>query len=78
MSNRVELREEDLELVAGGNVQYVCTPDERYAWGTHNPDKKYGYTSKRAMIKFIEDNYDYYGEGGIFDALISAGICYPL
>jgi len=76
--NRIQISEENLDSVTGGNVQYVCTETERYAWGTHNPNVKYGYTSKRAMIKFIEENYDYYGEAGIFQALCQAGICFPL
>lgn len=78
MSERIALNEEEIELVAGGNVQYVCTETERYAWGTHNPDVKYGYTSKKKMLAFIAENYDYYGESGIFKALIDAGICFPL
>ena len=78
MANRIPLNEDVLESVDGGNVQYVCTETDRYAWGTHNPDVKYGYTSKRAMLNFIQDNYDYYGESGIFNALIDAGICYNI
>lgn len=78
MSDRRALNDQELELVAGGNVQYVCTETERYAWGTHNPDRKYGYKSKRAMIDFIAKNYDFYGESRIFDAMCDAGICYPL
>lgn len=78
MNNRIQLNDEDVELVAGGNVLYKCTTTERYAWGSHNPDVKYGFTSKKAMLAFIQANYDYYGEAGIFQALINEGICYPL
>lgn len=78
MNERIELNEEELEQVAGGNVLYVCGPNGRYAWGSHNPDVKYGYTSKKAMLAFIAENYDFYGEAGIFQALMNEGICYPL
>lgn len=81
MSNnekRIQLSDEEVEQVAGGNVKYKCTTEERYAWGTHNPDVKYGFYSKSKMIAFIRDNYDYYGEAGIFQAMVDAGICYPL
>ena len=75
---RIPLMDEDVESVAGGNVQYVCTETERYAWGASNPDVHYGFTSRSAMVAFVDANYDYYGEGGIFQALMDAGICYPL
>ena len=73
---RTALTDDQVEGVAGGNIQYVCTSTEAYAWGTHNPDKKYGFTSRRQMLAFIAENYDLYGEAGTLEALVDAGICF--
>lgn len=75
---RVALNDEEIEAVAGGAVNYTCTETNRYCWGEHTPDVRYGFYSKSKMLAFIADNYDYYGESGIFDAMIDAGLIYPL
>jgi len=77
MSNkekRVLLEEEDLELVSGGNVKYVLANGEHYCYGSHNPDVKYEFQSARQCAAFIKENYDYYGEAGIFAAMENAGL----
>lgn len=75
---RIPLDDDTLEAVAGGNVLYVCNAVDHYCWGSHNPDKKYEFQSKRKMLDFISKNYDYYGEGGIFQAMIDEGLITPM
>lgn len=75
---RIPLNDMDIEDVAGGNVCYVCNQTDHYCWGSHNPDVKYEFRSRKAMLEFIEKNYDYYGEAGIFQAMIDADIIYPI
>lgn len=73
-TKRIPLSDDILEQVAGGNVLYVCTATDHYCYGSHNPDVKYEFQSRRQMLSFIEENYDYYGEAGIFNAMVEAGI----
>ena len=76
--NRIPLTDEQLEQVAGGNVLYVCNGDDHYCYGSHNPDVKYEFQSRRKMVEFVQNNYDYYGEAGIFQAMLEAGIITPM
>lgn len=77
-NKRVELNDDQVEAVAGGNILYVCTATEAYAYGSHNPDVKYGFSSRKAMVKFVAENYDLYGEAGTLQAMVAAGIVWPL
>lgn len=77
-TKRIPLGDDMLEMVAGGNVLYKCNETDHYCWGSHNPDVKYEFQSRRKMVAFIEENYDYYGEAGIFNAMIDAGIVTPM
>ena len=72
--DRALLDDEILEAVAGGNVLYVCTKEDHYCWGARNPGVRYGYQSLRKVLAFIQENYDYYGEAGIFNAMMAAGL----
>lgn len=80
MSNETNRRvainsEEELDQITGGNVLFVMAGGEAYLYGSHNPEKKYAFCAKVRDIKaFIADNYDYYGESGIFDAMKTAGL----
>lgn len=79
INKREQLSDFDLEQVTGGNVQFVCIPGECYCYGSHNPDVKYSFNVKiREVSKFIADNYDFYGESGIFDAMVSQGLISPM
>ena len=75
---RIMLDDDVLDSVAGGNVLYVCNSTDHYCYGSHNPDVKYEFQSRRQMLNFIEQNYDYYGEAGIFQAMVNAGIVTPM
>lgn len=75
---RIPLTDNMVETVAGGNIQYVISNGEVYAYGTHNPGKKYGFGSLKAFLGFISENYDLYGEAGTLNAMVEAGICWPL
>lgn len=76
--NRKLLNDDEVEKVAGGNVLYVCNQVDHYCYGAHNPGKKYEFQSRRAVIAFIEANYDYYGENDIFNEMIKAGLITPM
>lgn len=78
MSNRIELGDEMLVSVAGGNIQYVNNGSERYAWGSHNPGKKYAFPSKSRMLSFIDAHYDELGEKGCIAAMVDEGILIPM
>ena len=80
INKREPLVDEDLEQVTGGNVQFVCIPGTTsYCYGEHNPDVKYTFNVKiREVSKFIAENYDYYGEAGIFNAMVAAGLISPM
>lgn len=78
MSDRIKLEDSTVEMVAGGNIQYVIAGGQVYAYGTHNPDKKYGFGSLKKFLNFINDNYDLYGEAGTLNAMVDAGICWEL
>ena len=73
-NKRMMLDDEMLEDVTGGNVLYVCNQTDHYCYGAHNPDVKYEFRSRREMLAFVDQNYDYYGEAGIFNAMVAAGI----
>jgi len=75
---RVELTDEQVGEVAGGNIQYVVRTGMVYAYGSHNPDKKYGFSNLKAFVKFATDNYDLYGEAGTLLAAVDAGLAWPL
>lgn len=76
--NRVQLTDNMVESVAGGNIQYVISNGEVYAYGTHNPDKRYGFSSLKSFLAFVEENYDLYGEAGTLNAMVSAGVAWEL
>lgn len=76
--NRMQLNEDMLEDVTGGNIQYVNNETDRYAWGSHNPGKRYAFPSKSAMLRFIHENYDELGERGCIEAMVSKGILIPM
>lgn len=78
IKNRVMLDDDAVEDVTGGNVLYVCDEVNHYCYGSHNPDVKYEFYSRRKMLEFINENYDYYGEAGIFNAMIEAGLIYRI
>lgn len=77
-NKRIPLDEASLEDVTGGVVEMVCTATERYVYGTRTPDVKYGFKSRSKVCNFVAENYSYYGEAGIFQALIDAGLIFPL
>lgn len=77
-STRVALDEESLEAVSGGVVEMVCTSTERYVYGTRTPDVKYSFKSRSKVCNFVAENYSYFGEAGIFQALIDAGLITPM
>ena len=77
-TKRVALTDDQAEFIAGGNIQYVVANGEVYAYGTHNPDKKYGFSSLKKLLKFVDENYDLYGEAGTLDAMVDAGIAWEL
>lgn len=76
--SRVALTDAQTELVAGGNIQYVIQGGEVYAYGTHNPDKRYGFSSLKKFLAFVDENYDLYGEAGTLEAMVDAGIAWEL
>lgn len=78
MSERQLIDENLLEDITGGVVEMVCTSQERYVYGTRNPDVKYGFKSRSKVSNFVAENYSYYGESGIFDALMAEGLIYRL
>ena len=76
--NRVQLEDNEVMAVAGGNIQFVYSGGVKYAYGTHNPDKKYGFNKVSEISKFVQENYDLYGEAGTLNAMVAAGICWEL
>lgn len=78
MSKREMLTDDMVECVAGGNIQYVNNGSDRYAWGSHNPGQRYAFPSKKAMLSFIDNNYDELGERGCIDAMVAQGILIPM
>ena len=77
-NKRMMIEDDRLEDVTGGNVLYVCNETDHYCYGAHTPDVKYEFQSRRQMVAFIDQNYDYYGEAGIFQAMVNAGIVTPM
>lgn len=75
---RIALDEESLEAVTGGVVEMVCTASERYVYGTRTPDVRYSFKSRSKVCNFVAENYSYYGEAGIFQALIAEGLIFPM
>lgn len=75
---RVMLDDNAAEKVAGGNIQYVIANGEVYAYGTHNPDQRYGFASLKTFLNFVNENYDLYGEAGTLQAMCAAGVAWPL
>lgn len=78
MPNKVLLDDDMLDDVTGGNIQYVNTPTERYLWGSHNPDQKYSFPSKKAVKDFVAANYDELGERGCLAEMVAQGIIIPI
>lgn len=78
MSNRVELSDEAVSGVVGGNIIAHIDTDGIYIYGSHNPDSHYGFSSYSQVQTFIADNYDLYGEMGTIQAMVAAGLCWPL
>lgn len=78
MAERIKLNDTDAEQIAGGNVLYVLNNTDHYCYGSHTPDVRYEFRSRREMLAFVEANYDFYGEAGIFDAMMAAGIITPM
>ena len=72
------LNDDAVESVAGGNIQYVISNGQVYAYGTHNPNKKYGFSSLKKFLAFVAENYDLYGEAGTLNAMVDAGVAWPL
>ena len=78
-NNRIHIDDEaSLEDITGGVVEMVCTATERYVYGTRTPDVKYSFKSRSKVCNFVAENYSYYGEAGIFNALIAAGLITPM
>lgn len=77
-TKRIALDDESLNAVTGGVVEMVCTSTERYVYGTRTPDVKYSFKSRSKVCNFVAENYSYYGEAGIFQALIEAGLITPM
>ena len=75
---RMQLSDDMLEDVSGGNIQYVNNGTERYCWGSHNPGQKYAFPSKKRMLGFINENYDELGERGCLEAMVAQGIIIPI
>ena len=75
---RIPLDDEMVMDVTGGNIQYVNNGTDRYAWGSHNPGKKYAFPSKKAMLNFITENYDELGETGCIREMVNRGILIPM
>ena len=78
MSERILLDEATVEEITGGVVEMVATSTERYVYGTRTPDVKYRFNSISKVSKFVSENYSYYGEAGIFQALMAAGLIFPM
>jgi len=77
-TKKIPLTDSAVEDVTGGNVQIVCNKNDHYCYGARTPDVRYEFQSKRAVDNFVTENYDYYGEAGIFQAMIDAGIITPM
>lgn len=76
--SRIQIEDEFLEDVTGGNIQYVNANGERYMWGSHSPDQKYSFASKTAVRNFIQANYDELGERGCLQEMVAQGIIVPI
>jgi len=75
---RVQLNDEMVEDVTGGNIQYVNNGTDRYVWGSHNPNQRYSFPSKKVMLAFINEHYDELGERGCLEAMVQQGIIIPM
>lgn len=78
MGERIHIDDARAESIAGGNIKYVIANGEVYAYGTHNPDKKYGFSSLKKFLAFVQENYDLYGEAGTLNAMVSAGVAWEM
>lgn len=76
--SRVELLEENLELIVGGNLKYVWSDAQQlgYLWINDAQDPsaaatKYYFNDKQAMLDYVAANHLRYGDYGTVDKMLA-------